>query len=132
MKMKIDIITGKKIEDPKNAYKVKRDTVIKFLEQIKKKLNIYKGNELYVSKENLEVYKQKRKKFEKNFMLSMAIITLIIIIATVPALLKLDAVKFIYGLIFSLLIGILFFVFVFVQYVPEIEEKKKAKKKKVK
>ncbi len=119
--MKVDIITGKEISGGK-AYKVKDDKIIELLRKIKKRFGKLKGNELFVSEENLETYKKKRKKFETNLMIVGGISIIILLLTFVLPLLSLDIGKAIVGLLLSAVISALLFILAITQYVPAIEE----------
>lgn len=83
--MKICIICEK--EPSGNAYKVQDDFIIKGIRAIKQKLGVAKNNELYVCEPCYAVYKEKRKKFERNivFYTAMAII-IFVVLNTIPLL----------------------------------------------
>lgn len=75
---KICIICEK---EPRNiAYKVRDDMIIKTIRTIKQKIGIAKNNELYVDEDCLSVYREKRKKFEKNIVFYIAIGTIFFIL----------------------------------------------------
>ncbi|MEW6528634.1 MAG: hypothetical protein AB1391_01975 [Candidatus Micrarchaeota archaeon] len=74
---KICIVCEK--EPIENAYKVCDDVIIKIIRTVKQKLNIAKNNELFVCESCISTYKEKRKKFEKNFTLCVAIAVIIFI-----------------------------------------------------
>lgn len=120
--MKVDIISGKEIKEGK-AYKVKNDKVIEFLRFIKKKIGKLKGNELFVSEENLETYKKKRKKFETNLMIVGGITIIIVLLTFALPLLSLNIGKAIVGLLLSVVLAALLLILAITQYVPSIEEK---------
>ncbi len=119
--MKVDIITGKEIKGGK-AYRVKEDKIIEVLRAIKKRLGQLKGNELFVSEENLEAYKKKRKKFETNLMIVGGISVIILLLTFALPLLSLDIGKALSGLLLSIIISALLFILAITQYVPAIEE----------
>lgn len=48
---------------------LKKDVVIRFIREMKRKAGILKGNELVVCSEDLAKYAEKRKKFERNLVL---------------------------------------------------------------
>ncbi|MBN2478219.1 hypothetical protein JXB01_02910 [Candidatus Micrarchaeota archaeon] len=77
MKVCIECKKELKKEDLKKAVKVKDDRIIKTIRSIKKKLNIAANNELYICAECLQEHKRKRKDYEKNMVLIIALSVLI-------------------------------------------------------
>lgn len=63
------------------AYAVKDDAIVSTIRTVKRKLGIAKNNELYVCEACLPVYKEKRKKFEKNlvFYAALAVVVFVLI-----------------------------------------------------
>lgn len=54
-------------EPQRKAYAVKDDAIISTIRKVKKALGVARNNELFVDEDCLPVYKEKRKKFERNF-----------------------------------------------------------------
>ena len=101
------------------AAKVVDDSVIKAIRGIKRLFGISQNNELYVCTRDMEKYREKRKKFEKEFMLMGAVaLVIILLLSGVPLL----SGRFQISLfISSLFIAILLFLFaVLFKYVPQI------------
>ncbi|NPA22581.1 MAG: hypothetical protein GXN92_03340, partial [Candidatus Micrarchaeota archaeon] len=84
--MKVDIISQQEIKSGK-AYRVKEDPILETIAKIKKKLNTYQGNELYVSEESLEKYRELRENFEKSLQIFVvAVVVLVIVLIVFPLL----------------------------------------------
>ena len=69
--MRVCIICEK--EPQGKAYAVKDDAVVRTIRGVKQRLGIARNNELFVCESCLPVYREKRKKFEKNLVLYVAI-----------------------------------------------------------
>lgn len=97
MALKKCIICSKDILEG-NAAKVKEDFIIDGIRKIKRVFNAAQGNELYVCENDVKNHAEKRKKFERNIVISSTIaILVILIIIGIP----LFAGRFDIGIFFS-------------------------------
>lgn len=119
--MKIDIVSKEPLKPGTQAYKVKNDIVINTLANIKKMLKTYQGNELYVSQQNIEDYKKKRKEFEKSLMLASVLVVLIWITGILSILNGANISQIISSLISLILISmLLLFAVIYTRYIPDV------------
>lgn len=75
---KICIVCEK--EPQENASRVREDFVIRTIRGAKQRVGVAKNNELYVCENCLPVYREKRKKFEKNFVFYVAAAVIIFVL----------------------------------------------------
>ncbi len=119
--MKIDIISKEPLAPGSQAYRIKKDFIINTLANIKKMLKTYQGNELYVSKQNLEDYKKRRKEFEKSLMWASVLVALIWFTGILSILNGANLNQAINSLISLILITLLvLFAVVYTRYIPDI------------
>ncbi len=102
----------------KTAKTVVDDHLIRTIRKIKKAFNAITNNKLYVCKEDLKEHKTKRKKFEKNFILTLVLAILIFLTLVILPLILGGAFNFgsvILGAVIAVLLTALMG---FINYVP--------------
>jgi len=121
--MKVDIISQQEIKSGK-AYRVKEDPILETIAKIKKKLNTYQGNELYVSEESLEKYRELRENFEKSlqiFVVAVVVLVIVLIVFPFPLLNGMWG-SVLNGILLTLVLSFIMFALVLKSYMPAIEE----------
>lgn len=109
-------------EPDEGARKVKDDFVIKAIRFLKQKLGIAKNNELYVCEKCLQLYYEKRKKFERNLIFSVIIAALVFI--AINGLQIFAGVFSIVAFFISIFLGAFIIILTILVYeVPPLEEK---------
>ncbi len=134
------IICGKEVSGW-NAARVKEDSIIASIRKIKQVLGVAQGNELYVCESDLRNHAEKRKKFERNVVISSTIaILVVLIIIGIPLLAgKFELITFFSSITIGILIIAVEILFEYTPAVGQLEaisgqtvsEIKKTKTKKV-
>lgn len=121
---KVCIVCEKEISG--TATKVKNDGAIDTIRKVKNMLKIAKNNELYVCEKDLQIYVERRRKFEKDLVaygiLGIAVVVLLVGIPLLGG--KFDIVILIYSIILG---TIIFGLGALIKYVPAIENMPKDK-----
>src|SRR3989338_54104 len=118
---KICVICHKEVTG--NALKVKDDFIINSIRGVKRLFRIAQNNKLFVCDKDINVHKEKRKKFEKELLIISAIVVIIILLLNGLPLLS-GRLQF-SMLLSSLFIAILIILFAIVfKYAPAVEETK--------
>ena len=118
--MKKCIICQKDIEN-ENAIKVKDDKIISTIRPIKEKLNVAKGNELYVCENDLEMHAKKRKAYEKDTLVALVIASLaFLFLLLLPILKGSFDLQFVFASF--VICAAIVFMAVILKYVPATED----------
>ncbi|MBI2079311.1 hypothetical protein HYT84_00980 [Candidatus Micrarchaeota archaeon] len=119
--MKVCIICQKDETKTSMKLKVKDDQLIRVIRTIKSSIGVAKNNELYVCDSDIQAYKERRKKFERDAVLFGAVsIGIILVMGGLPLL----AGQFnLFIILVSVLVAAFFFLFaVLFKYVPAVTE----------
>ncbi len=118
------IISKKELtkEELSLAKKIKDDAIIKFIRNMKKKLNMETGNVLYVSQTNLAEHEKRRKSFEKGLLISTILAVLVffgLVVLPIIFTQNINIGSIILGLILAIIMIIFFGL---IKYTPELEK----------
>lgn len=106
-----------------NALKVKDDFIINSIRGIKRLFRIAQNNQLFVCNKDINIHKEKRKKFEKELLVISAIVVIIILLLNGLSLLS---GRFQFSMLLSSLFIAMFIILfaIIFKYAPAVEETK--------